>query len=55
MKTIKVLSTVLLFSTFFVACESESLNEEIGYNDGIEDVYGEDEADEVQPDGVGGK
>ncbi|MBQ0734303.1 hypothetical protein [Aquimarina celericrescens] len=30
MKTIKTLFTVLFLSTFFIACEADSVNEEVG-------------------------
>ncbi len=48
MKTIKILFVTLFLSTFFIACETDSVNDEVGIEDNLE-VVGEDEADEVQP------
>ncbi len=49
MKTIKTLFAVLFFFAMLASCESDSIEEEAGYIDNVEDVYGEDEADEVKP------
>ncbi|WP_159090899.1 hypothetical protein [Aquimarina aquimarini] len=45
MKTIKTLFAILFLSTFFIACEADTVNDEVGIE--IEDTFGEDEADEV--------
>ena len=44
MKTIKVLFAVLCLSTMFVACEAETINEEVGIED--VEILGSEEADE---------
>ena len=46
MKTIKVLFAVLCLSTMFVACEAETINEEVGIED--VDLMGEEEIDELE-------
>ncbi len=48
MKTVKTLFAILFLSTFFIACEADSVNDEVGIDD-IENAKFEDEADEVQP------
>ncbi|WP_160114537.1 hypothetical protein [Aquimarina sp. AU474] len=47
MKTIKTLFAILFLSTFFIACEADSVNDEVG----IEDIetFGEDADEEIQP------
>ncbi|GAA4278256.1 hypothetical protein [Aquimarina mytili] len=51
-KTIKTLFAILFLSTFFIACEADSVNEEIGIeiNDGIEKLSLEDDEGSVQPE-----
>lgn len=50
MKTIKVLFAVLCLTTMFVACEAETVNEEVGIED--VDVLGtETDEEEVIPEG----
>ncbi|GGX30499.1 hypothetical protein [Aquimarina muelleri] len=50
MKTIKTLFAILFLSTMFIACEAESVNEEIG----VEDVdilgTGEDDSTTIPPE-----
>ncbi len=49
MKAIKTIFAVLFVSSMFIACESDSINEEVGIEDiNIETVAGEDESEEVQ-------
>ncbi len=50
MKTIKTLFAILFLSTFFIACEADSINEEVG----IEDVEmlstdGQNAGEDVEP------
>ena len=50
MKTIKTLFAILFLSTFFIACEADSANEEVGIED-IENVVSlEDDEDTVKPE-----
>lgn len=49
MKTIKTLFAILFLSTFFIACEADSVNDEVGIED-IETFNVEDEdGQEVNP------
>ncbi|WP_282081535.1 hypothetical protein [Aquimarina algiphila] len=47
MKTIKTLFAILFLSSFFIACEADSLNDEVGIEDvetlGTEDAGGNEE------------
>ncbi|WP_271764627.1 hypothetical protein [Aquimarina algiphila] len=47
MKTIKTLFAILFLSTFFIACEADSVNDELGVD--IEDTIAEDDAVETSP------
>ncbi len=49
MKTIKTLFAILFLTTMFIACEAESVNEEVGVE--VEDRFGTEDADtgEVEP------
>ncbi|PKV51830.1 hypothetical protein ATE84_3930 [Aquimarina sp. MAR_2010_214] len=48
MKIIKVLFVILFFSTMFMACEAESINDEVRLE--VNDTIGsEDENDNTQP------
>ncbi|WP_160114342.1 hypothetical protein [Aquimarina sp. AU119] len=47
MKTIKTLLVILFLGTLFVACEADSVNDEIGI-DGIE-TFGSEEAHDAIP------
>ncbi len=48
MKTIKILFAVVVVSTMFIACEADSVNDEVGLE--LEEVVSEDEGgDQVQP------
>ncbi|WP_160114538.1 hypothetical protein [Aquimarina sp. AU474] len=48
MKIIKTLFAILFLSTMFLACETNSVNEEIGIED-IDNVYGEDADEDIPP------
>lgn len=52
MKTIKTLFAILFLSTMFIACEAESVNEEVGFE--INDQIGEDGEETVEPEGPKG-
>ncbi|GAA4278255.1 hypothetical protein [Aquimarina mytili] len=49
MKTIKTLFVILFFGTMFIACENDTVDEEIGIevND---DIRGEDDEGYVKPE-----
>ncbi len=50
MKTFKTLFAVLFLSTFFIACEADSVNEEVGLELEDIDTFGtEDDIQEVEP------
>ncbi len=48
MKTIKTLFAILFLTTMFLACETESVNEEIGFEEDIE-IIGEDGDEDIKP------
>ncbi len=48
MKTIKTLFAILFLSTFFIACEADSVNEEVGIEDQI--LVSEDGDEEILPE-----
>ncbi len=49
MKAIKTIFAVLFVSSMFIACESDSINEEVGIDEiEVETLAGEDESEEVQ-------
>ena len=51
MKTIKILFAILFLSTMFLACEADTVNEEIGLEIDInDDLRGEDDEGSVQPE-----
>ncbi len=50
MKTVKTLFAILFLSTFFIACEADSVNEEVGIE--VQDEinkFSEDGHEEVNP------
>ncbi len=47
MRTIKTLFAILFLSTFFIACEADSLEDEIGVED--VDIIGFEDAEEEIP------
>ncbi len=49
MKTIKTLFAILFLSTFFIACEADSVNDEVGIDD-IEVLSTEDDTQETTPE-----
>ncbi|WP_299899316.1 hypothetical protein [uncultured Aquimarina sp.] len=50
MKAIKTIFAVLFVSSMFIACESDSINEEVGIEDiNVELNSSEDESEDVQP------
>lgn len=52
MKAIKTIFAVLFVSSMFIACESDSINEEVGVNElEIEKLAGEDDSEEVEQEG----
>ncbi|MEW7290738.1 hypothetical protein [Aquimarina sp. 2304DJ70-9] len=48
MKTIKTLFAILFLSTFFIACEADSVNDEVGIEN-IDKLSLEDADEEVKP------
>ncbi|WP_281989649.1 hypothetical protein [Aquimarina aggregata] len=48
MKTIKTLFAILVLSTFFIACEADATNDEIGIEN--IDVISEEDEDQVDPE-----
>ncbi|WP_160114341.1 hypothetical protein [Aquimarina sp. AU119] len=48
MKTIKTLFAILFLSTFFIACEADSVNDEAGIED-IETVGTEEVHEPIEP------
>lgn len=52
MKAIKTIFAVLFVSSMFIACESDSINEEVGIDEvEFETLAGEDDTEEVQRPG----
>ncbi|SHI70209.1 hypothetical protein [Aquimarina spongiae] len=49
MKTIKTLFAILFLSTFFIACEADSVNDEVGLESDQEVFLVEDDSQEVSP------
>ncbi len=49
MKTIKTLFAILFLSTFFIACEADSANDEIGIEINDE-IGGEEDDDTIHPE-----
>ncbi len=49
MKTIKTLFAILFLSTFFIACEADAVNDEVGIEN-LEKLGSEDDSQEVAPD-----
>ncbi|MDY8138908.1 hypothetical protein [Aquimarina sp. 2201CG5-10] len=50
MKTIKTIFAILFVSSMFIACETDSVNDEVGFE--VEDTIAtEDEVEEVTPPG----
>ncbi len=51
MKTIKTLFAILFLSTFFIACEAESADDQVGIdlNEEIQKMSEDGDVDEVQP------
>ncbi|WP_271764625.1 hypothetical protein [Aquimarina algiphila] len=47
MKTIKTLFVILFLGTMFMACEADTVNDEIGIE--VNDTIGEDDANETGP------
>ncbi|WP_164914234.1 hypothetical protein [Aquimarina sediminis] len=45
MKTIKTLFTILFLTTMFIACEADTINDEVGIE--IDDQFGEEIDEEV--------
>ncbi len=47
MKTVKTLFAVLFLSTFFIACEADSVNDEVGFE--LEDIdsFGAEDANDA--------
>ncbi len=50
MKTIKTLFAILFLSTFFIACEADSVNDEVGIE--IEDINSGEEDEELTSPGA---
>ncbi|WP_226294393.1 hypothetical protein [Aquimarina algicola] len=50
MKTIKTLFAILFLSTFFIACEADSVNDEVGIEE-IDTLGTEDDSKEITPPG----
>ncbi len=46
MKTIKTLFAIVILSTFFIACEADTVNEEVGIED-IDTLGLEDDEEEI--------
>ncbi len=47
MKTIKTIFAILFLTTMFMSCETDTLNDEVGFEE--VDTFGEDGADETSP------
>ncbi|WP_158447889.1 hypothetical protein [Aquimarina longa] len=50
MKTIKIIFAVLLLSPLFIACEADSVDEQVGIEEQTDIIGGEDAADEIPPE-----
>ncbi|WP_161635330.1 hypothetical protein [Aquimarina macrocephali] len=51
MKTIKTIFAILFLSTMFIACEADTVNDEVGIEE--VDTIGEDDANETTPSNDG--
>lgn len=47
MKTIKTLFAILFLSTFFIACEADNVNDEVGIE--LNDRFAEEDEDVIDP------
>ncbi len=51
MKTIKTIFAILFVSSMFIACEADTVNEEVGLEETDTEVFGtEDSEGDVQPE-----